>query len=268
MAKVSFKVSARAGKLIGRENFSNPEGAIIELIKNSYDADAKNCFVFFDIPTKEIKDSEGKKIKVPIKHKSNIYIIDNGEGMTEKVIKDHWMKIGTGNKENDFISADKRVKTGAKGIGRFALDRLGFDTEMWTISKNPKEKSGFFWKMDWNQFDESEKAISEIAAELNPYQSGIKELIQSIGITNQSFQKLLDKTDFNHGTFIKITNLKDEWFEQEISDIFKALEALIPPKELNIPFQVFFNHLQESDKYGNVDTAFFNDYDYRFKGFL
>ena len=59
MIKVPFKVSARAGKLLGRENFSNPEGAIIELVKNSYDADAKNCFVFFDIPTILKKDSNG-----------------------------------------------------------------------------------------------------------------------------------------------------------------------------------------------------------------
>lgn len=60
MAKIPFKVSARAGKLLGRENFSNPEGAIIELVKNSYDADANNCFVFFDVPT------ETKKIKTVI----------------------------------------------------------------------------------------------------------------------------------------------------------------------------------------------------------
>jgi len=38
------------------------------------------------------------------------------------------MKIGTGNKETEFISNNKRIKTGAKGIGRFALDRLGFNT--------------------------------------------------------------------------------------------------------------------------------------------
>ena len=48
--KIPFKVSARAGKLLGRENFSNPEGAITELVKNSYDADAENCLVIFDIP--------------------------------------------------------------------------------------------------------------------------------------------------------------------------------------------------------------------------
>ena len=45
--KIPFKVSARAGKLLGRENFSNPEGAITELVKNSYDADAENCLVIF-----------------------------------------------------------------------------------------------------------------------------------------------------------------------------------------------------------------------------
>ena len=76
MAKIPFKVSARAGKLLGRENFSNPEGAIIELVKNSYDADANNCFVFFDVPTETKKDNEGKSYQIPIKVKSILYIID------------------------------------------------------------------------------------------------------------------------------------------------------------------------------------------------
>jgi hypothetical protein len=48
MAKIPFKVSARTARLIGAQNFSNAEGAIIELVKNSYDADAKHCIVFFD----------------------------------------------------------------------------------------------------------------------------------------------------------------------------------------------------------------------------
>ena len=57
--KLPFKVSARAGKLLGRENFSNPEGAITELVKNSYDADAENCVVIFDIPLLTKKDENG-----------------------------------------------------------------------------------------------------------------------------------------------------------------------------------------------------------------
>jgi signal transduction histidine kinase len=265
MAKVHFKVSARAGKLFGRENFSNPEGAIIELVKNSYDADAKNCLVFFDIPTKMVKDSDGKELEVPIKEKSILYIIDNGEGMTEKVIEDHWMQIGTGNKEKEYISEDKRTKTGAKGIGRFALDRLGFETEMWTLPKKAKNKAGSFWKMDWNQFDESEKVISQIEAELEPIEIDLKEKISNLAINNKLVANCIKDLKFDRGTIIKISNLKDDWFNQDTSSVFKSLEALIPPKELNIPFEVFFKHFQQPKEFGKVETAFFNDFDYKLK---
>lgn len=265
MAKVAFKVSARAGKLFGRENFSNPEGAIIELVKNSYDADAKNCLVFFDIPTKKVKDSDGKEIEVPIKEKSIIYIIDNGEGMTEEVIKNHWMQIGTGNKEKDYISDDKRTKTGAKGIGRFALDRLGFETEMWTLSKNAKDCIGSFWKMDWNQFDNADKSISQIEAELESTTIDLKGKIISLTDNNPLIANLIKDLNFDKGTIIKIANLKDDWFNEETSSVFKSLEALIPPKELNIPFEVFFKHFQQPKEFGKVETAFFNDFDYKLK---
>ena len=48
MSKVPFKVSARTARLIGRENVANASGAVVELVKNTYDADAKNCIIFFD----------------------------------------------------------------------------------------------------------------------------------------------------------------------------------------------------------------------------
>ena len=47
--QVSFNVSARTARLIGRENVATSEGAIIELVKNTYDADADVCIVYFDI---------------------------------------------------------------------------------------------------------------------------------------------------------------------------------------------------------------------------
>lgn len=265
MVKIPFKVSARAGKLFGRENFSNPEGAIIELVKNSYDADAKNCFVFFDIPMKTEYDSDSKPFEVPIKEKSILYIIDNGEGMTKKVIEEYWMQIGTGNKEKDYISNDKRTKTGAKGIGRFALDRLGFETEMWTLSKKAKNKSGSYWKMDWNQFDESDKVISDIEAELQPLKLELKEKLKTLTQNNRLVSEIIEDIDFDWGTIIKISNLKDYWFNDETKSVFKSLEALIPPKELNIPFEVYFKHFQQPKEYGKVETAFFNDFDYKLK---
>ena len=265
MAKITFKVSARAGKLFGRENFSNPEGAIIELVKNSYDADAKNCFVFFDVPTRIKRDRDGRSSEVPIKEESILYIIDNGEGMTKTVIEDYWMKIGTGNKEKDYISDDKRTKTGAKGIGRFALDRLGFGTEMWTLSKKAEDKSGSYWKMDWNQFDESEKAISEIEAELESLELKLKDKLLTLTQNNPLISEIIKDINFDSGTIIKISNLKDFWFSDETKSVFKSLEALIPPRELNIPFEVYFKHFQQPKEFGKVETAFFNDFDYKLK---
>ena len=48
MARIPFNVSAKTARLIGRENVSNLEGALIELIKNTYDADAKKCVVYYE----------------------------------------------------------------------------------------------------------------------------------------------------------------------------------------------------------------------------
>jgi len=133
--KIPFKVSARTGKLLGRENLSNREDAITELVKNSYDADAENSLVIFDIPLLEKEDEEGGKYYVPDRDGRHIYIVDNSDGMKQSIIEDYWMQIGTGNKEQFYLSDKKRVKAGVKGIGRFALDRLGEETEMWTLSK-------------------------------------------------------------------------------------------------------------------------------------
>ena len=108
---LKFNVTARTAKLIGLENFANAEGAVIELVKNAYDADSSVCYVVFDIK--------------PSPHDSAIYIIDKGFGMTGEVIENQWMTIGTDDKlQHAQSSRTGRVKSGAKGIGRFALNRL------------------------------------------------------------------------------------------------------------------------------------------------
>lgn len=260
--KLPFKVSARAGKLLGRENFSNPEGAITELVKNSYDADAENCIVIFDIPTIEKEDENGNIYMLPDKKNSVIYIIDNGDGMEKQIVEEYWMQIGTGNKELYYLSDNHRVKTGAKGIGRFALDRLGLQTEMWTVSKKSENGEGLFWNMNWEQFDDLEKTISEIEAELTITRFNLGEKIKEL-FGYEFYHTEIGEYQFEHGTILKISNLKDEWYSEEISVVFQSLEALIPPRELNIPFKVYFQHLQMPLKYGNVNTAFFNDFDYK-----
>jgi signal transduction histidine kinase len=296
MAKIPFKVSARTAKLIGQENFSNPEGAIIELVKNCYDADAKNCIVIADIKFEGVPDilssSDFQKYsqhnslikscyilkgnKYILSPKSNekqasglmeffssfnsIYIIDNGHGMASDVISNHWMVIGTGNKEYEYLSDDGRIKTGAKGIGRFALDRLGYLAEMYTV---PKKGKGSHWTMDWKQFDVPNKNISEVEAEVEEIDWNLKDWILSNFKNNASIHKFFNTTSYANGTVIKISHLKDVWDHNGLDGIYKSLEALIPPKELEIPFKVHFYLLQQPKLYGEVDTAYFNDYDYK-----
>ena len=50
MEALHFEVGAKAARLIGRENIADPDGALMELIKNAYDADASCVCVWFDMP--------------------------------------------------------------------------------------------------------------------------------------------------------------------------------------------------------------------------
>jgi hypothetical protein len=100
MTKIPFRVSARTARLIGRENIASSKGAIIELVKNGYDADSPLSLIYFH------------------QERDCLYIIDSGDGMTQAVIEELWMTIGTDNKTNDIFAATGRVRAGAKGIGK------------------------------------------------------------------------------------------------------------------------------------------------------
>ena len=141
--EIGFDVDAYTARLIGRENVSKIEGAILELAKNAYDADASIVCFYYDSQT------------------HSLLIIDNGEGMTEDIICHHWMRVGSSSKKNSFVSASGRVKTGAKGIGRFALDRISDYCEMWTSTKD----KALVWDVCWNDFSGS-KSITEVKARL------------------------------------------------------------------------------------------------------
>ncbi len=68
--------------------------------------------------------------------KNSITIMDNGYGMDENTLRCAWMNIGTSNKEEKRVNLQGRIKTGAKGIGRFALDKLSTATTVYTKSNN------------------------------------------------------------------------------------------------------------------------------------
>jgi signal transduction histidine kinase len=240
ITQIPFTVSARTARLIGQENFANAEGAIIELVKNSYDADASVCVIIID----PINDS--------------IRILDNGDGMTEQIIRNQWMTIGTDDKKINF-KTKSRVKTGAKGIGRFALDKLGKSSIM--VTKTLKSES-LVWDVDWNQFENTGAVISDIKATLQIGNSDFwGEIIEMQNFTGLK-ESIIDFWKEEKGTLISIDNLKDTWDERAAQSLFSNLEILLPPLETNI-FQVFLFSTIEPESYGKVVPTSCDDYDYK-----
>lgn len=240
VTQIPFTVSARTARLIGQENFANAEGAIIELVKNSYDADASVCIIIVD----------------PVSN--SIRILDNGDGMTDSTIRTHWMTIGTDDKKINF-KTKSRVKTGAKGIGRFALDRLGKSSVMVTKTL---ESESLIWDVDWNQFDSKGAVISDIKATL---QIGNSDFYGEI-IEIQNFSGLktpiIDHWKEESGTLISIDDLKDTWDDKAIKSLYSNLEILLPPLETSI-FEVFLYSTLEVNNYGKVFPTSCDDYDYK-----
>jgi signal transduction histidine kinase len=242
MGKIPFTVSARTARLIGQENFANAEGAVIELVKNSYDADADKCIVCINT----LDDC--------------LYIIDNGDGMSEDKIRKHWMIMGTDDKLLDFKTVTQRVKTGAKGIGRFAIDRLGKCCEMTT--KTEKDVP-IFWSVNWADFEKKDAVISDIEANIDQLQKVnfielIKEILKDFNLNDD----LINSWSTNKGTIIKINGLKDIWDDKSVDSLFSNLEILIPPSDKKI-FSVILCSTEFPEKYGEVKSAICDDYDYK-----
>ena len=243
MEKMRYKISSRATILLGRESVSKVESALIELIKNTYDADATICYLLFDVKN------------------DSIYLIDDGIGMTKKIIQDNWMMIGTDNKKKEYVSSKKRIKSGEKGIGRFALDRLDGKCELFT--KNIEEESAIRWNMEWDSFEKEGNLLEDIEADFEYINQTLYDMIpQSVKSQISLIEKIMSKTfDFNTGTIIKISNLRDEWTEKRIEKIRNSMEFLIPPKEQD-EFYLFQQKDPES-KFDWIENNFSEEYDYK-----
>lgn len=118
-------------EMLGKQNFSSPFSAILELVKNAYDAESNNVSITID--------------------SNMIEIIDDGCGMNEAGIKDYWMHVGTSIKKN-LYSIDngngERILAGSKGVGRFAIARLGAEA---VVQTRMKGEPSCIWETDWHQ---------------------------------------------------------------------------------------------------------------------
>ena len=163
MEKLEYIIEdSTIAEVLGVQNFSNEESAILELVKNAYDAQSPDVIVIIS--------------------KEQIIIEDNGIGMNRKKILEAWMHVGRSDKEYIIGKGEEaRVLAGSKGVGRFAIARLGAQASVFT---KMKDQEAVLWKTDWN------------TNTLEPYQE-LKE----------------------RGTKIIIENLRDNWTEARVRNL-------------------------------------------------
>ena len=121
MAELTFSVDSALLSELGEKLVESPHIALVELVKNAYDADATSVIV---------------KIRFTASGGPDIQVIDNGSGMSFQDVENYWMRIATTHqRDNNLSSRYGRPLTGSKGIGRFACRRLGTELYLDTTAK-------------------------------------------------------------------------------------------------------------------------------------
>lgn len=206
-----FKVDAKAVLTLGRNSIKDATTAVVELVKNSYDADAS----VVDLVINETHPEKGL-----------IRISDNGHGMSEGDVESSWLRVGFSEKVSRTISQKfKRRKTGEKGIGRLSADRLG---EILYLRTKRTSADPIGLKVDWREFEVPGREIGEIT-------------FQQLADANPGIPKRAGERHSSSGTELTITRLRQQWTPDDIDRLHTELSLLLPPyPEIAKTFQIRF----------------------------
>jgi signal transduction histidine kinase len=158
MNKTNIRFSPHILKRLGEELNPDLTQGLIELVKNAYDADARNCTIelinIFNSP-------------VDVFGKPRIIITDDGEGMTGDDIANNWLLLGESTKKSIVKTLLGRVPVGDKGLGRLAALRLGKKITLKTVSQqNPYIQ--YQLEMNWNDYD-NVQAVEDVVLEIKQH---------------------------------------------------------------------------------------------------
>lgn len=185
-----FRVDLRLLLELGERLISRDEIAVVELVKNAYDADANSVQV-------EIE-------RIAIK------ISDDGDGMGKSEIIEGWLTIGSSYKNQHKTTHKGRRVLGEKGLGRLAILRLGKKISIFTQKENqPCYKIFFDWVRIHDDLIHAKKFTS-----LSDFD------LKIIEVTDPIFPD-------NHGTKVIIENLNKAWEKKGIERLKTFLSRLL-----------------------------------------
>ena len=138
---ITYKIRPAGRHLltIGRDLIQDNYAAVIELVKNAYDADSPHVDIEFK--------------KNPKLSEYSIIISDHGHGMDREDVINKWLVPSTQDKIKRHSSPDRRPLQGNKGVGRYAASILGEDMLLETINLTGEKTTAY---LQWKDFEMAE----------------------------------------------------------------------------------------------------------------
>ncbi len=194
---VAFRPRARLMRLLGEELISDEVMAVVELVKNSYDADARTVHITLS----EVTDLAAGMISVR----------DDGHGMTLERVLYTWMEPATTHKRGQGGVKRRtplgRIQLGEKGVGRFAADKLGMELEL--VTRAPGAEEEIVVQISWHHFDH-DRYLDEV------------ENIWSL-------REPLEFQGHTHGTRLVVRSLRSPWDADMVTRLHNGLCRLVSP---------------------------------------
>jgi len=206
----TFKTRARLINQLGEQLIKNEAIALLELIKNSYDADASTCLVTMSNPQ--------------CLERGEIVVEDDGVGMSYETLSSVWLEIGTSYKV-DLEGEDgdpyrspihKRLPLGEKGIGRLGAHRLGRKIEVVSREEGKLES---VLEVDWDNIETS-------------------QYIEDLPV--KVFQREPEVFLSGKGTKITIKRFRVPWTRKTARECARAITSLNSPFDSDDSFRVIF----------------------------
>lgn len=231
---------------IGRDLIQDSYAAIVELVKNAYDADSESVEIHFkatEKPSEKISDNPEKRIEITVR--------DYGHGMSQDTVINKWMVPSTSDKLERKKSPHGRIMQGRKGIGRYAASMLGSTLLLETVSEDSEKTTVL---VNWHDFETSE------------YLDDVELLVET------------HPTDEQSGTALTIEGGEEyyrEWNEKQFKDLNFELKKLISPVQNSMDkaaqdFQIHLKISGFSDVEDLEETIapypIFDLYDYKISG--
>ena len=223
MTTATFRVSTDILQRLGEELITTFDQGIIELVKNSYDADALSCTV-------ELWNTD--------KSGGSLVISDNGRGMTSEDILEGWLILGRSMKSPRERTPLNRLPAGSKGIGRLASLRMGDEVLLVT---RPTEEPGaeYSIRIRWDDYARHD-VVEDVELDIRR-----------------------SNTTQGQGTRVEIRDLRDRITRREVQRLAREMILLSDPFGDPTGFNLKLVAPEFGELESLVTRAYFDDCEFR-----